>query len=121
MSYDDISGKTKAGEPSAKIRERVNFAREFARKRLEKLGAKRNVLNSDMTGDLFRKCCKPDVEGEELMREAFDALGLSARGHDRVLRVARTIADLEGSESITADHIAEAIMYRSLDRKYWRS
>ena len=121
VSYDDISGKTKAGEPSAKIRERVNFAREFARKRLEKLGAKKNVLNADMTGDLFRKCCKPDVEGEELMREAFDALGLSARGHDRVLRVARTIADLEGSEGITADHIAEAIMYRSLDRKYWRS
>ena len=121
VSYDDISGKTKAGEPSAKIRERVNSARAFARERLKTLGVQKIVLNADMTGDLFRKCCKPDEEGEKLMRDAFEALGLSARGHDRVLRVARTIADLEGAEQINADHIAEAIMYRSLDRKYWRS
>ena len=120
VSYDEISGKTKPGEPSKNIRERVNFARSFARARLERLGVKKNILNGDLTGDLFRKCCTPNEEGQNLMREAFEMLGLSARGHDRVLRVARTIADLDGSEIINEDHIAEAIMYRSLDRKYWR-
>ncbi len=120
VSYDEISGKTKAGEPSKSIRERVNFARSFAAKRLEKLGVKKNVLNGDLSGEIFHKCCTPNEEGQNLMREAFETLGLSARGHDRVLRVARTIADLEGEEIINEDHIAEAIMYRSLDRKYWR-
>lgn len=120
VSYDEISGKAKEGEPSKNIRERVNFARNFARKRLEKLGANPNILNGDLSGDIFHKCCTPNEEGQNLMREAFETLGLSARGHDRVLRVARTIADLEGSEIINEDHIAEAIMYRSLDRKYWR-
>ena len=72
-----------------------------------------------MTTEMLRKYCTPDEEGQRLMRDAFETLGLSARGHDRVLRVARTIADLDGMEQINADHIAEAIMYRSLDRKYW--
>ena len=120
VSYDEISGKTKAGEPSKNIRERVNFARDFARKRLEKLGVNKNILNGDLSGEIFHKCCTPNEEGQNLMREAFETLGLSARGHDRVLRVARTIADLEGEDVINEDHIAEAIMYRSLDRKYWR-
>ena len=73
-----------------------------------------------MTPEMIRRYCKLDAEAENLMREAFDSLGLSARGHDRVLRVARTIADLDGDEKVNADHIAEAIMYRSLDRKYWK-
>ena len=73
-----------------------------------------------MTPAMVRKHCVLDDEAQELMRDAFDSLGLSARGHDRVLRVARTIADLDGDENISADHVAEAIMYRSLDRKYWR-
>ena len=73
-----------------------------------------------MTPDMIRRYCELDAEADKLMRDAFDSLGLSARGHDRVLRVARTIADLDGEERVNADHIAEAIMYRSLDRKYWK-
>jgi len=119
VSYDEISGKTEAGEPSKSIRERVNFARSFAKQRLNSLGVTKTVLNGDLEGELFRKTCTPTKEGGELMKEAFETLGLSARGHDRVLKVARTIADLEGCEVINEDHIAEAIMYRSLDRKYW--
>ena len=120
VSYDEISGKTKMGESSEVIRNRVNFAREFARKRLADMGIDKAILNANLSGELFRKICKPNEEAEKLMREAFETLGLSARGHDRVLRVARTIADLEGSEIINDGHVAEAIMYRSLDRKYWR-
>ena len=120
VSYDEISGKSAAGESSAKIRERVNAARRFAYDRLARNGERTDVLNSNMPVDLLHKYCTPDNEASELMRDAFESLGLSARGHDRVLRVARTIADLDGSEEIRADHISEAIMYRSLDRKYWK-
>ena len=120
VSYDEISGKTAPGEPSERIRERVNRARAFADKRLSDAGDERGILNAKMPPRLLRKHCTPTAEGLELMREAFETLGLSARGHDRVLRVARTIADLDGEELIGEDHIAEAIQYRSLDRKYWR-
>ena len=120
VSYDEISGKTAPGEPSEKIRERVNRARAFSNARLEKNGDRRMVPNAKMTPDMIRRYCALDEEAEALMRDAFDSLGFSARGHDRVLRVARTIADLDGEERVSADHIAEAIMYRSLDRKYWK-
>ena len=120
VSYNEISGKTAAGEPSAKIRERVNRAREFARARLTAGGDNPGVLNSNMPVKLLHKYCVPNEEASKLMREAFESLGLSARGHDRVLRVARTIADLDASEEIRSEHVAEAIMYRSLDRKYWK-
>lgn len=120
VSYNEISGKTAPGEPSAEIRKRVNAARAFTDSRLERGGDKTGVLNARMSTELLRKYCTPDKEGTELMREAFETLGLSARGHDRVLRVARTIADLDGLDQINAEHISEAIMYRTLDRKYWR-
>ena len=120
VSYNEISGATAAGEPSAKIRERVNAARAFTDARLRSGGDRAGILNANMTPDMLHRYCVPTDEGKELLREAFDTLGFSARGHDRVLKVARTIADLDGSERIGADHIAEAIMYRSLDRKYWK-
>ena len=120
VSYDDISGKTPTGEPSESIRARVNEARAFADERLARSGDKTGILNAALPPELLKKHCVLDEEASELMRSAFESLGLSARGHDRVLRVARTIADLDGEEIINADHVAEAISYRSLDRKYWR-
>ena len=120
VSYNEISGKTAPGEPSAEIRKRVNAARRFTDQRLISGGDNPGVLNARMSTELLRKYCTPTREGSDLMREAFETLGLSARGHDRVLRVARTIADLDGEEQINDEHISEAIMYRTLDRKYWR-
>ena len=120
VTYNEISGRTAPGESSAVIRERVNAARKFTDERLMAGGDKPGVLNARMSTDLLRKYCTPTEEGSALMKQAFESLGLSARGHDRVLRVARTIADLDGAQQINEDHIAEAIMYRSLDRKYWK-
>ena len=120
VSYDDISRKTLSGERSEVIRARVNAARTFANERLAKAGDKVGVLNANMPPELLRKHCKLGEAASSLMREAFESLGFSARGHDRVLRVARTIADLDGMAEINEDHIAEAIMYRSLERKYWK-
>ena len=121
VSYNEISGKGAPGEPSEKIRERVNRARRFTDDRLIAAGDKPGTLNGNMPPEMIRRHCKLDDEASTLMREAFESLGLSARGHDRVLRVARTIADLDGDLEITADHIAEAICYRTLDRKYWKT
>ena len=119
VSYDEISGKNRTGEHSETIRERVNRARIFAKERMRAAGDDDRILNASLSGEMFRRHCTPNEEGQELMRRAFETLGLSARGHDRILKVARTIADLDGEMTIGSDHIAEAIMYRSLDRKYW--
>jgi serine/threonine protein phosphatase 1 len=73
---------------------------------------------SHMTPDMLHRYCVPTEEGRELLREAFDTLGLSARGHDRILKVARTIADLAGEENILPLHLAEAIQLRTLDKNY---
>jgi len=72
-----------------------------------------------MTSRQIRTYCQLDAAGQDTLKEAMEALGLSARAHDRILRVARTVADLAGSEAITQDHVAEAIGYRALDRKLW--
>ena len=117
ISFDEISDPTPA-ESSEKIRERVNAARDFSRKRFEKSG-KDVKSNGSLSAADVRAYCTTDDDGRELLKAAFTSLGLSARGHDRLLRVARTIADLEESETIKAQHIAEAIQLRSLDRKYF--
>ena len=115
--YDELSAAA-PGEPSAVVRERVNAARAFARDRYKK--AQRPIhCNAELSPGDVRTYCTPDEEGDAILRAAYEGLGLSARGHDRILRVARTIADLEGCEKIGALHIAEAIQMRSLDRKYF--
>lgn len=118
LSYDEISARDEKAESSAVIRERVTRARAFAQKRME--GSGRAVFcNAQLDAAGIQTFCTPDAEASALLKAAYDRMGLSARGYDRILRVARTIADLDGSEPIRASHIAEAIQLRSLDRKYW--
>jgi magnesium chelatase family protein len=104
------------GTSSAVMREQVSTARQVQQARF---GKDVPVLNSRMTSRQLRKFCVLEDAGRELLKNAMDELGLSARAHDRILRVARTIADLEGSAEIREDHLVEAISYRTLDRKLW--
>jgi magnesium chelatase family protein len=104
------------GESSARIRERVVRARGRQRERLR---GERIFSNAQMSPRLIRKYCRIDAEGERLLESAMTRLGLSARAYDRILKVSRTVADLEGSEEIRPRHVAEAVGYRSLDRTYW--
>jgi magnesium chelatase family protein len=104
------------GTSSAAMREQVNRARQAQRARF---GADNHRLNNRLTTRQLRKYCALDTEGRTLLQTAMDELGLSARAHDRILRVARTIADLDGAAPIQPAHVMEAIGYRSLDRKLW--
>ena len=117
LTNTEISGM-EMGEPSAVIRERVNRARSFSAPRFEGTGV---YCNAKMTPRLIRQHCEGAMTeaATQLLTDAFDRLGLSARGYDRILKVARTIADLAESESIDVPHIAEAVQLRTLDRNYW--
>ncbi|MBR1925662.1 MAG: YifB family Mg chelatase-like AAA ATPase [Clostridia bacterium] len=115
INYDDLVAKDKLEESSETIKQRVNRAREIQLKRYQNSN---HFCNSQMTNAEMRKYCLLDEEGSSLMQDAFDLLKLSARSYTRILKVARTIADLEGSENIKAEHLAEAIGYRTLDKKY---
>ncbi len=112
VAYDQLRER-KPAECSEAIRARVNAAREIQRKRYEGTGI---YCNAQLKPGMMRDCCPLTEGAQALMAGAFDSLGLSARAHDRILKVARTIADLAGEERITELHIAEAIQYRSMDR-----
>ena len=118
LSYAEISSKNDGAERSEVIRERVIKAREFASNRMKKLDCKPKA-NANLDAAEIRKFCPMDDSASMILQSAYDNLGFSARGYDRILRVARTIADLDKSEIIQAQHIAEAIQLRSLDKKYW--
>ena len=99
-------------EPSSAVKARVDQARAIQAARFQGTGIS---CNARMTPDQIARFCALDDAGDALMSQAFDRMGLSARSHDRILRVARTIADLDGAESIAPDHLAEAIQYRNTD------
>lgn len=115
IEYEKISSEGK-GETSKQIKERVDKARKIQLDRYKKLNIH---SNSELTPNLIEKFCKIDEESKKLLKMAFERLGLSGRAYSRILKVSRTIADLDGEENINKKHIAEAIQYRSLDRKYW--
>ena len=112
--YEKISSKIKS-ETSEEIRKRVCMAREIQRKRYE---FEKIKLNAELNGILISKYCKLDEKGEEILEKAFKNLKLSVRAYEKILKIARTIADLEQKTDIEYKHIAEAIQYRSLDRRY---
>ncbi|HTL82480.1 MAG TPA: ATP-binding protein, partial [Bacteroidia bacterium] len=107
----------KPAERSEKIRERVIRAREIQLQRFEKAGSV--YSNAQMNASLLREICDIDETGKQILKAAMEKLGLSARAYDRILKVARTIADLDASAKIESHHLAEAIQYRSLDRDNW--
>ncbi|MDB9822525.1 YifB family Mg chelatase-like AAA ATPase [Deltaproteobacteria bacterium] len=116
VEYKDLSAK-EAGRSSAEILEKVKRAREVQSERFQKMKVH---TNADMRSRHIRRFCEVDSQSDSLLERAMEKLGLSARAHSRILKIARTIADLETSVDVKADHVAEAIQYRSLDRRLLR-
>ena len=110
VPYQELRSNSE-GATTAEMRARVEAARRVQHAR--------GYLNSSLPSRLLLKACALDDAGERTLEMAVRRLGLSARAHDRILKVARTIADLAGCESVQAKHVAEAVQYRSLDRSYW--
>ena len=117
VDFDALSQKEGSEECSSEIKARVNKAREIQRRRFKGTSV---TCNAKMDSALTRKYCIMTTAAANILRLSFDKFGRSARAYDKVLRVARTIADLDGSDVIDTKHIAEAVQYRSLDRKFWK-
>ncbi|MEE1218790.1 MAG: YifB family Mg chelatase-like AAA ATPase [Ruminococcus sp.] len=117
VKFDELRD-TEQTESSAEIKKRVDAAREIQRERFK---GSSTFCNARINAEQFEKFCIIDDKAEKTLKKAFDSMGLTARAYNRVLKVARTIADLEQSEIIKCDHILEAVQYRSLDRKYWQN
>ncbi len=115
LTFDELSSEV-AEESSQSIRTRVESARRYQHQRF---ASTKVHSNSKMNTSMIKKYCKLTKEQQKIMEQAFDKFKLSARAHDRILKVARTIADLDGSQDIGMEHLIEAISYRNLDNKYW--
>ena len=111
VPYKELRGKDR-GASSSEMRERVCAARQ--------LQQQRGFYNAHIPPNALRKLCALDEPGERTLEMAVRRLGLSARAHDRILKVARTVADLDRAEMVSSKHLAEAVQYRSLDRNYWQ-
>lgn len=116
VEFSELTSAKKE-ESSAEIKKRVNEARKIQQERYKGTGVKGN---SGLSAALLDEFCPMEDKAKEILEKAFDKMGLSARAYDRILKVARTIADLDKSEIIKSCHIAEAVQYRALDRKYWQ-
>lgn len=115
VKYEKLRSETEE-EMSSIIKNRVNIARKKQLQRYEKY---KIFSNSELTNDMLNNFCKLNQNSKKILKRAFEKLGLSARAYGKILKVARTIADLDSSDQILEVHLAEAIQYRTLDRKYW--
>ena len=116
VPFRDLSDM-KSGEKSASIRERVVAARKIQEERFKDSNGV--YCNAHMSSKQLKEICRINETGMTLLKNAMEKIGLSARAYDRILKVSRTIADLDNCQDIKTEHLAEAIQYRSLDREHW--